>query len=95
MVHVALSDALAHASWRGKELPTETEWEPTRHGAEYVWGDEFTPGRAHGQHLARRVSVPESHEGWLGLDLAGHRLPPNGYVVYDIVGDISEWTSDW
>jgi formylglycine-generating enzyme required for sulfatase activity len=47
VVHVAYEDVEAYAKWIGKELPTESEWEFAArgglNGAEFVWGDAFTP----------------------------------------------------
>jgi sulfatase modifying factor 1 len=100
VVHVAHEDALAYASWAGKDLPTEAEWEfaarGERENAEFAWGDELTPN---GKFLA---NFWQGHFPWQNLAEDGYErtspvtaFPPNRYGLHDMIGNVWEWTSDW
>jgi formylglycine-generating enzyme required for sulfatase activity len=100
VVHVAYRDVQAYAAWVGKELPTEAEWEYAARGgldgAEFAWGDEFMPG---GRHMANtwQGAFPQENlatDGYMRTSPVG-AFPPNGYGLYDMIGNVWEWTSDW
>jgi formylglycine-generating enzyme len=100
VVHVAYADVEAYATWAGKQIPTEAEWEFAARGglsaAPYAWGDEFLPG---GRFLANTWQgrfpyenlCADGYEGTSPVDA----FPANAYGVQDMIGNVWEWTSDW
>lgn len=100
VVHVAWSDARAYADWAGLDLPSEAEWELAAlggsGGSEFAWGDELMPN---GKPMANtwqgtfptRSTKPAGHERTSPV----RSFPPNGYGLYDMIGNVWEWTSDY
>ncbi len=100
VVHVAYRDAEAYAQWAGKVLPSEAEWEFAAQGgledAEFAWGPKFT---LEGRHMANTWQGAFPHQN---LCADGYErtspvtaFPPNGYGLYDMIGNVWEWTTDW
>jgi formylglycine-generating enzyme required for sulfatase activity len=100
VVHCALVDIEAYCAWAGTALPTEKEWEfAARAGfddAEFAWGDEFEPN-GEPQANTWQGTFPYHNslkDGWLRTSPVG-TFGKSRYGLYDMIGNVWEWTADW
>jgi len=99
VVHIAYADAQAYCKWVGRRLPTEAEWERAAKGNGknqiYFWGDNATElikmaNTWEGQFPVRNTEA-DGFEGRAPVK----SFQPNDFGLYDMAGNVWEWTSDW
>jgi formylglycine-generating enzyme required for sulfatase activity len=100
VVHVSWDDAVAYCAWSGNRLPTEAQWEYAARGGlaqqPFPWGSKLMPDGKYRMNVFQgrfpdRNTAADGHAGTAPVG----SFEPNGYGLYDVTGNVWEWTADW
>jgi formylglycine-generating enzyme len=100
VTHIAYEDAIVYCKWEGSRLPTEAEWEFASRGGkereEFSWGSEFSPnGKLMANTYQGSFPIVDTKDDGFESTAPVKTFPPNDFGLYDMIGNVWEWTSDY